>query len=81
MKLVQKFGTQNIIVPKVLVMVNVPKYLHGMTILFCINALNEACDQEIMTKQMLPLLFEKTGDKIANELSIQPYIYKLWTNS
>ncbi|KAI4564117.1 hypothetical protein MJT46_009915 [Ovis ammon polii x Ovis aries] len=69
MKLVQKFGTewaQNTIVPKVLVMANDPNYLHRMTTLFCINALSEACGQEITTKQMLPIVLKMAGDQVAN---------------
>uniref|UniRef100_A0A2K5EV08 Protein phosphatase 2 scaffold subunit Abeta n=1 Tax=Aotus nancymaae TaxID=37293 RepID=A0A2K5EV08_AOTNA len=69
MKLVQKFGTewaQNTIVPKVLIMANDPNYLHRMTTLFCINALSEACGQEITTKQMLPIVLKMAGDQVAN---------------
>ncbi|KAK2099453.1 hypothetical protein P7K49_020801 [Saguinus oedipus] len=69
MKLVQKFGTewaQNTIVPKVLIMANDPNYLHRMTTLFCINALSEACGQEVTTKQMLPTVLKMAGDQVAN---------------
>ncbi|GAB5577064.1 serine/threonine-protein phosphatase 2A 65 kDa regulatory subunit A beta isoform isoform X4 [Prionailurus iriomotensis] len=69
MKLVQKFGTewaQNTIVPRVLVMANDPNYLHRMTTLFCINALSEACGQEITTKHMLPVVLKMAGDQVAN---------------
>lgn len=69
MKLVEKFGAewaQNTIVPKVLGMANDPNYLHRMTTLFCINALSEACGQEITTKQMLPVVLKMSNDQVAN---------------
>uniref|UniRef100_A0A674NNF5 Protein phosphatase 2, regulatory subunit A, beta b n=1 Tax=Takifugu rubripes TaxID=31033 RepID=A0A674NNF5_TAKRU len=69
MKLVKKFGhewAQNTIVPKVLGMANDPNYLHRMTTLFCINALSEACGQEITTKQMLPVVLKMANDQVAN---------------
>uniref|UniRef100_A0AAQ4PGP5 Protein phosphatase 2, regulatory subunit A, beta b n=1 Tax=Gasterosteus aculeatus aculeatus TaxID=481459 RepID=A0AAQ4PGP5_GASAC len=69
MKLVEKFGAewaQNTIVPKVLGMANDPNYLHRMTTLFCINALSEACGQDITTKQMLPVVLKMSNDQVAN---------------
>ncbi|XP_049533428.1 serine/threonine-protein phosphatase PP2A 65 kDa regulatory subunit isoform X2 [Anopheles darlingi] len=68
-KIVQTFGTQwaeTNIINQILVMYKNSNYLHRMTCLFCINALADVCDADIIERLFLPTIKVLSTDPVAN---------------